>query len=42
MRWYAFADALAAGFADHGAALSVPLQDTHDGLPGFEICDPDG
>jgi uncharacterized glyoxalase superfamily protein PhnB len=21
---------------------SVPLKDTHDGLRGFEICDPDG
>jgi len=20
----------------------VPLKDTHDGLRGFEICDPDG
>jgi catechol 2,3-dioxygenase-like lactoylglutathione lyase family enzyme len=35
-------DALAAEFADHGAAFSVPLKDTHDGLRGFEICDPDG
>ena len=26
----------------HGAAFSVPLKDTHDGLRGFEICDPDG
>lgn len=47
MRWDAFVyasepDALAADFADHGAAFSVPLQDTHDGLRGFEICDPDG
>ncbi|HZD32819.1 MAG TPA: VOC family protein [Candidatus Angelobacter sp.] len=47
MRWDAFVyasdpDALAAEFADHGAAFSVPLQDTHDGLRGFEICDPDG
>jgi hypothetical protein len=25
-----------------GAAFSVPLEDTHDGLRGFEICDPDG
>ena len=22
--------------------FSVPLEDTHDGLRGFEICDPDG
>ena len=47
MRWDAFVyvadpDALAAEFADHGAAFSEPLKDTHDGLRGFEICDPDG
>jgi catechol 2,3-dioxygenase-like lactoylglutathione lyase family enzyme len=35
-------DALAREFADHGAAFSAPLEDTHDGLRGFEICDPDG
>jgi catechol 2,3-dioxygenase-like lactoylglutathione lyase family enzyme len=35
-------DALAAEFADHGAAFSKPLSDTHDGLRGFEISDPDG
>jgi catechol 2,3-dioxygenase-like lactoylglutathione lyase family enzyme len=35
-------DALAAQFAAHGAAFSVPLKDTHDGLRGFEITDPDG
>jgi catechol 2,3-dioxygenase-like lactoylglutathione lyase family enzyme len=35
-------DALAADFADHGAAFSAPLKDTHDGLRGFEIRDPDG
>ena len=35
-------DALAADFAEHGAAFSAPLKDTHDGLRGFEICDPDG
>jgi len=35
-------DALAAEFARDGAAFSAPLQDTHDGLRGFEICDPDG
>jgi catechol 2,3-dioxygenase-like lactoylglutathione lyase family enzyme len=34
-------DALAVEFAEHGAAFSVPLRDTHDGLRGFEICDPD-
>ena len=47
MRWDAFVyvpdpDALAADFAGHGAAFSVPLEDTHDGLRGFEIRDPDG
>jgi len=47
MRWDAFVyapdpDALAAEFANHGAAFSVPIKDTHDGLRGFEICDPDG
>ena len=47
MRWDAFVyapdpDALANEFADHGAAFSVPLKDTHDGLRGFEIQDPDG
>jgi catechol 2,3-dioxygenase-like lactoylglutathione lyase family enzyme len=35
-------DALAAEFADHGAVFSKPLEDTHDGLRGFEISDPDG
>jgi catechol 2,3-dioxygenase-like lactoylglutathione lyase family enzyme len=35
-------DALAAEFADHGAEFSAPLKDTHDGLRGFEIRDPDG
>jgi catechol 2,3-dioxygenase-like lactoylglutathione lyase family enzyme len=47
MRWDAYVytpdpDALAAEFADHGAAFSQPLKDTHDGLRGFEISDPDG
>jgi catechol 2,3-dioxygenase-like lactoylglutathione lyase family enzyme len=47
MRWDAFVyapdpDALAVEFAGHGAAFSEPLQDTHDGLRGFELCDPDG
>jgi catechol 2,3-dioxygenase-like lactoylglutathione lyase family enzyme len=46
MRWDAFVyapdpDALAAEFADHGATFSTPLTDTHDGLRGFEISDPD-
>ena len=35
-------DALAAEFAGNGAAFSVPLKDTNDGLRGFEITDPDG
>ncbi|MGB9337125.1 MAG: VOC family protein [Candidatus Acidiferrales bacterium] len=47
MRWDAFVyaadpDGLAAEFAEHGAAFSAALEDTHDGLRGFEICDPDG
>jgi len=47
MRWDAFVyapdpDALAAEFADHGVDFSAPLNDTHDGLRGFEISDPDG
>src|SRR6266851_5164624 len=42
MRWDAFVyapdpDTLAAEFAAHGAAFSVPLKDTNDGLRGFEI-----
>ena len=46
MKWDAFVyveepDALAAEFAEHGASFSVPLKDTHDGLRGFEISDPD-
>ena len=40
MRWDAFIyapdpDALAADFIVRGAALSAPLEDTHDGLRGF-------
>jgi catechol 2,3-dioxygenase-like lactoylglutathione lyase family enzyme len=35
-------DALAAEFAERAVAFSKPLQDTHDGLRGFELCDPDG
>lgn len=47
IRWDAFVyapdpDALNAEFARQGATFSVPLQDTHDGLRGFEIRDPDG
>ena len=39
MRWDAFVyapdpDALAVEFADHGAAFSIPLKDTHIGLRG--------
>ena len=51
MRWDAFVyapdpDALAVEFADrfagNEAAFGAPLKDTHDGLRGFEISDPDG
>ena len=47
LRWDAYVyvpdpDALAAEFATGGAAFSVPLNDTNDGLRGFEISDPDG
>jgi len=35
-------DALAAEFAEQGADFHSPLEDTHDGLRGFEICDPNG
>jgi hypothetical protein len=35
-------DALAAEFADHDVAFSTPLTNTHEGLHGFEISDPDG
>ena len=47
MRWDAFVytpdpDALAEEFARNGAAFSKSLADTHDGLRGFEISDPDG
>jgi catechol 2,3-dioxygenase-like lactoylglutathione lyase family enzyme len=47
MRWDAYVsvndpDALAAEFVDRGVAFSVPLTDTHEGLRGFEITDPDG
>ena len=34
-------DALAAEFEAQGAEFSKPLEDTHDGLRGFEISDPD-
>jgi catechol 2,3-dioxygenase-like lactoylglutathione lyase family enzyme len=47
MRWDAYLsvpdpDALAAEFAGRGVAFSEPLRDTHDGLRGFEVTDPDG
>lgn len=35
-------DALADEFASRGVTFSQPLQDTHDGLRGFEIEDADG
>jgi catechol 2,3-dioxygenase-like lactoylglutathione lyase family enzyme len=35
-------DALAAEFAEQGVTFRKPLEDTHDGLRGFEIGDPDG
>jgi len=35
-------DALAAEFTARSVAFSKPLCDTHDGLRGFEIADPDG
>ena len=46
-RWDAYSsvpdpDALAAEFASRGVTFSKPLQDTHDGLRGFEVQDPEG
>jgi catechol 2,3-dioxygenase-like lactoylglutathione lyase family enzyme len=46
-RWDAYVDvpdpdALAAEFASRGVTFSVPLEDTHDGLRGFELVDVDG
>jgi catechol 2,3-dioxygenase-like lactoylglutathione lyase family enzyme len=46
-RWDAYLyvpdpDALAAEFASRGVTFSVPLEDTHDGLRGFELRDADG
>ena len=35
-------DALAVEFAGRGVAFASPLQDTHDGLRGFEVDDADG
>lgn len=47
MRWDAYLltpdpDALAEEFQERGALFSKSLADTHDGLRGFEITDPDG
>ncbi|HZR25334.1 MAG TPA: VOC family protein [Vicinamibacterales bacterium] len=46
-RWDAYLDvpdpdALAAEFASRGVTFSAPLADTHDGLRGFELRDPNG
>ena len=46
-RWDAYLnvpdpDALAAEFASQGVTFSEPLKDTHDGLRGFELRDPNG
>ena len=46
-RWDAYLnvpdpDALAEEFTSRGVVFSVPLQDTHDGLRGFELKDADG
>ena len=46
-RWDAYLycpdpDALAKEYSDRGLSFSAPLQDTEDGLRGFEILDPDG
>lgn len=35
-------DAFAAELSGRGVEFSAPLKDTHDGLRGFEIRDPDG
>jgi catechol 2,3-dioxygenase-like lactoylglutathione lyase family enzyme len=35
-------DVLAAEWCDRDVEFSAPLKDTHDGLRGFEIRDPDG
>jgi uncharacterized glyoxalase superfamily protein PhnB len=47
LRWDAYVyapdpDALAAELLERGASFSRPLEDTHDGLRGFEVTDPDG
>ena len=46
-RWDAYLsvddpDVLAAELASRGVTFSAPLQDTHDGLRGFELEDADG
>ncbi|HKQ13145.1 MAG TPA: VOC family protein [Steroidobacteraceae bacterium] len=46
-RWDAYflvpdPDALAAEFESRGVSVSESLKDTHDGLRGFELKDPDG
>ena len=46
-RWDAYLyvpdpDALAAEFSSRGVGFSVPLENTHDGLRGFELRDADG
>ena len=46
-RWDAYffvpqPDALAAEFEGRGVVFSDSLKDTHDGLRGFELIDPDG
>lgn len=46
-RWDAYVnvpdpDALASEYASRGVQFSKPLQDTHDGLRGFELEDADG
>jgi catechol 2,3-dioxygenase-like lactoylglutathione lyase family enzyme len=46
-RWDAYflvpdPDALAAEFEGRGVGFSESLKDTHDGLRGFELMDPDG
>lgn len=46
-RWDAYLfvpdpDGLAAEFAARGVEFAAPLENTHDGLRGFELMDPDG
>jgi catechol 2,3-dioxygenase-like lactoylglutathione lyase family enzyme len=47
IRWDAFVyveepDILTAEYGERGVSFSAPLGDTHDGLRGFEVSDPDG